>query len=120
MECWASVSNKVSNFINKELTKTMALEDIKVAIAAMPKGKALGRDVLPMEFFQENSEVVARTLHQAYKAMLELRDTSEFINKGLNTLIPKFGDHSRLRNWHPITFVGSIFKILAKVLSERL
>lgn len=40
MDCWASVSNKVSNLINKELTKTLALGEIKSAIAAMPKGKA--------------------------------------------------------------------------------
>jgi hypothetical protein len=44
------------------LTKTLALGEIKAAIAAMPKGKARSMDVLPMEFFQENSEDVAPTL----------------------------------------------------------
>jgi hypothetical protein len=86
----------------------------------MPKGKALSRDVLPMEFSQENSEDVATTLLQACRAMLELGDTSEFINRGLITLIPKSGDRSRLRNWHPITLLRSICKILAKALSQRL
>jgi hypothetical protein len=76
----------------------LTLGEIKVAIVAMPKGKAPGRDGLPMEFFQENSEEMAPTLLQAYKTTLELRNTLEFINKGLITLIPKSGDHSKLWN----------------------
>jgi len=116
MDCWALVPNKVLNLMNKELTKTLAFGEIKVAIVAMPKGKTLGRDSLLMEF----SEDVAPTLLQAYRTMLELGNTSEFINKGLITLKPKSGDHSRLGNWPPITLLGSIYKILAKVLFQRL
>ncbi len=65
----------------------------------MPKGKGPGKDSLLMEFFQNNSEDVAPTLFQTYRAMLEVGSTSEFINKGLITLKPKSGDHSRLGNW---------------------
>jgi hypothetical protein len=64
----------------------------------MCRGKATGRDGLPMEFFEESSKDVAPTLLQAYIAMLKLRNTSEFINKGLIFLIPKSGEHSRLGN----------------------
>lgn len=121
MNCWASsIPNKVLNLINKELTKMLDLKEIKAAIAAMPKGKAIGRDGLPMEFFKENSKDVAPHLLQAYIAMLELGNTSEFINKGLIFLIPTFGDHSRLGNWHPVTLLRNIYKILSKVLSQTL
>jgi len=114
MDCWASsVPNKVSNLINKELTKMLDLKEIKAAITAMPKGKAIGKDGLPMEFFKENSKDVAPTLLQAYIAMLELGNTSEFINKGLIFLIPTFGDYSRLGNWHPVTLLRNIYKILS-------
>jgi hypothetical protein len=44
--------------INKELTKTLDLKEIKVAIAVMPRGKATCKDALPMEIFQENSKDV--------------------------------------------------------------
>jgi hypothetical protein len=47
--------------------------------------------------------------------MLNLGETSTQINKGIITLIPKSRDHSKLGNWHPITFLGSLYKILAKV-----
>ncbi len=36
------------------------------------------------------------------------------------TLIPKSGDHSKLGNWQPITLLGSIYKILAKILMRKI
>jgi hypothetical protein len=52
--------------------------------------------------------------------MLKNGETSELINKGLITLIPKSGDHAKLGNWRPITLLGSLYKILAKTLARRL
>jgi hypothetical protein len=51
--------------------------------------------------------------------MLNAGETSTHINKGLITLIPKFGNHARLSNWRSITLLGSIYKILAKTLAGR-
>ncbi len=56
----------------------------------------------------------------AFKAMLAQGLTSEYINKGMITLIPKSKDHSKLGNWHLITLLGSIYKILAKTLARRI
>ncbi len=63
---------------------------------------------------------VAPTLLLAFKAMLAHGLTLEYINKGMITLILKLGDHSKLGNWHPITLLGSIYKILAKTLAKRI
>jgi len=41
------------------------------------------------------------------------------INKGQITFIPKSGDQARLGNWRPITLLGNLYKILAKVLAGR-
>jgi mannosylglycoprotein endo-beta-mannosidase len=59
-------------------------------------------------------------LLKAYTAMLASGEASNYINRGLITLIPKMGDRSKLRNWRPITLLGSVYKILAKTLAERL
>ncbi len=63
---------------------------------------------------------VAPTLLLAFKAMLAQGLTSEYINKGMITLIPKSRDHSKLVNWRPITLLGNIYKILAKTLARRI
>jgi hypothetical protein len=52
--------------------------------------------------------------------MLAQGGTSGHISKGMITLIPKLGDHSKLENWRPITLLGSIYKILAKMLAKRI
>jgi hypothetical protein len=63
---------------------------------------------------------IAPTLLLAFKAMLARGLTSEYINKGMITLISKLGDHSKLGNWLPITLLGSIYKIFAKNLTKRI
>jgi mannosylglycoprotein endo-beta-mannosidase len=85
----------------------------------MPKDKAPGSDNIPTGLFQEFTKEIVPTLLQAFRTMLSTGVTSELINKGLITLIPKFGDHVRLGNWRPITLLGSHYKILAKMLARR-
>jgi hypothetical protein len=92
------------------------LEKVVEAITSLSKGKAPGHDGLSIEFFQENMEEIAPMLLLAFRAMLSLGLTLTFINKGMITLISKFGDHSKLGNWRPITLFGSIYKIFAKIL----
>jgi len=102
------------------LVSSLSTEEVIKAIRALPKGKAPGHDDIPMEFFHECEQEIALDLCQAFTAMLAKGETSEFINKGTITLIPKSGDHARLNNWRPITLLGSVYKILAKLLAGRL
>jgi hypothetical protein len=118
--CWESVKTKVSQAANERLTEELSLEDIVGAIRALPKGKAPGHDGIPIEFFQEFELKIAPTLRLAFAAMLRTGATSTFINKGSITLIPKYGDRAKLNNWRPITLLGSVYKILAKTLANRL
>jgi len=93
------------------------LEEVVEAITSLLKGKALGHDDLSTKFFQENMEEIAPTLLLAFRTMFSLGLTLDFINKGMITLILKFGDHSKLGNWKPIILLGSIYKIFAKILT---
>ncbi len=111
---------KVTQATNESLTRELTLKDILDAINALPKGKAPRHDGVPMEFFQELTNEVAPTLLRAFTMMLKEGATSEYINKGLITLIPKSGDRTKLSNWRPITLLGTIYKVLAKTLVERI
>lgn len=119
-ECWSSSPTRISAEMNDELVRDLILKEILDAIAAMPRDKALGSVGIPTEFFQELAEDIAPTLLKAFTAPLKLRETSMAINKGLITLIPKSGDHARLGNWHPITLLRNLYKILAKTLARKL
>jgi hypothetical protein len=118
--CWQSVLVRVMEAMNVSMTKDLTLKEIVEAITSLPKGKAPRHDDIPTKFFQEYVEEVAPTLLMAFKAMLAHGRTSNHINKGLITLIPKSKDHSKLENWRPITLLGNTYKILAKTLAERI
>jgi hypothetical protein len=105
--------------MNTEMTQDLTLAEVVDAITSMLKRKTPGHDGLSSEFFQETVEVTAPTLFLAFRAMLSLGQTLNFINKGTITLILKSTDHSKLGNWHSITFL-SIYKILAKILAQRI
>jgi hypothetical protein len=118
--CWENVPTQITKAMNANMTKVLTLKEITEAITSLPKGKALGHDGIPTKFFQECVEEVVPMLLLAFKAMLAQGQTSDHINKGTITLIPKSGDHSKLRNWRPITLLGNIYKILAKMLAGRI
>lgn len=42
------------------------------------------------------------------------------LNTGLLCLLPKGGDKTSLKNWRPITILGTIYKIIAKTMAIRL
>jgi len=118
--CWKSVPAKVTQAMNKRLTRDLSFKDVTDAIKALPKGKAPGHNEVPMEFFQEFKKEVASMLLHAFSAMFKVSATSAHINKGLITLIPKSEDRARLNNWRPITLLGSLYKVLAKTLARRI
>jgi hypothetical protein len=43
-----------------------------------------------------------------------------FSNHGLIVLIPKSRDPSLIKNWHPVTLLKSVYKVLAKLLMIRI
>jgi mannosylglycoprotein endo-beta-mannosidase len=102
------------------MTQELMLKEVIEAITSLPKGKAPCHDGLLTKNFQENVEETAPTFLLAFRAMLSLGMTSDFINKRMITLIPKSEDHSKLGNWRPITLLGSIYKVLAKILAIRI
>jgi hypothetical protein len=116
-ECWSSVPTKVTK---DSLTRDLTIKDVTEAIKALPVEKAPGHDEIPMEFYHELVDEVASTLLRTFTTMLNVGTTLAYINKGLITLIPKFGDWARLGNWRPITLLGNTYKILAKVFTKRI
>jgi len=106
--------------MNNDMTRTLSLAEITKAITLLPKGKAPRHDGIPTELFQKHVNGITPMLLLAFKAMLAWGLTSEYINKGMITLIPKLGDHSKLGNWRPIKLLGSIYKILTKTLARRI
>jgi hypothetical protein len=96
--CWESIPTRVIEAMNADMTRPLSLVEITEAITSLPKARGPRHDGIPIEFFQEYVNEVAPTLLLAFKAMLAWGLISEYINKGMITLILKSRDHSKLGN----------------------
>lgn len=84
-------------------------------------GKSPGKDGLPNEFYKVFRKVLTPILKDVYDEIFKKEETSYFMGIGLVKLIYKRkGDIADLKNYRPITMLNTDFKILSKILANRL
>ena len=82
--------------------------------------KSPGNDGLTKEFYTKFWSKIANSLLDSYNYSLEKGYLSSSQRQAIITLIDKPGkDRSKLTNWRPISLFNLDYKILTKVLSER-
>ena len=86
----------------------------------MPSGKAPGPYGFTLEFFKAYWEIIK---HDVYKVVEDSRRSSSIL-KSLNatmiTLIPKENEAKTLDRYKPIALCNVIYKIISKVIENRL
>ena len=106
--------------MNASLIKEITERELRGVVRDMAKGKALGHDGIPTEFFQRLWPTLGQDFHQMLLRGIENGALHEGVTKGLISLIPKEGDSKDLNYWRPITLLTIIYKIFAKTLQLRL
>ena len=90
------------------------------AVHSMPNNKAPGCDGLSPEFYKcfwpDLKNVLIDSLNDGYYK----GELSQSQRQGILTLLFKKGDKRVLDNWRPISLLNTDYKILARVLSQRL
>ena len=86
----------------------------------MNKGRALGLDGFPMEFFQEFWEIINMDLLEVVKESLQNKKMLHALNCTLLTLIPKKEGVDNLDSFHPIALCNVVYKIITKLIANRL
>ena len=115
------IKQKVTNEENKKLTQTITLTELKTAIFQMENGKSPGIDGLPIESYKSFYELFKNDLLQLYNSILFKNDNLTLsMTKAIINLIPKNDQKEFLRNWRPISLLTADYKILTKILSDRL
>jgi hypothetical protein len=89
-------------------------------VKGMDRNKALGPDGFFMAFFQDYWDVIKVDIMAVFA---EFHDRGKF-EKSLNatciSLISKIHGASEIKDFHPISLVGGTYKIVAKVLANRM
>ena len=95
-------------------------EEVHYALMDMNGDKAPGLDGFTMAFWQNCWDFVKEEVIEMFK---EFHEQSSFL-KSLNTtflvLLPKKGGDEDLGDFRPISLVGGLYKLMAKVLANRL
>lgn len=99
----------------------MTLEECSKALKELSNGKSPGSDGLPAEFYKMFWVEIGPLLLETFAYSFETGELSIDQRRGIITLIPKQDKDLRsLNNWRPLTLLNTDYKILAKILANRL
>ncbi|KAL3692891.1 hypothetical protein R1sor_006542 [Riccia sorocarpa] len=111
---------RVSETHRQQLNKEYTLEELHKAASEFGKNKAPGPDALPLEFFLLFCDTVAPALLRLAEEGLHESRLPKYFTAGDIVLIPKEGDQTQLQNKCPITLLNAAYKIVAKLLQNRM
>ncbi|XP_071713248.1 uncharacterized protein [Rutidosis leptorrhynchoides] len=95
-------------------------KEIHDAILECGSTKAPGPDGFNMRFFKKNWEPIKVELVEAVEWFWKMAEFSKGCNASFVSLIPKKSCPMGLGDFRPISLTGSYYKIIAKMLSNRL
>lgn len=104
----------------EQLEAEFSEEEIKSVIRSSDGNKAPGPDGFNLSFFKKCWEIVRVDVLQFMREFHQNASLVGGINSSFIALIPKTKSPSCLNEYRPISLIGSLYKILAKVLSNRL
>ncbi|XP_075636750.1 uncharacterized protein LOC142608985 [Castanea sativa] len=102
------------------LERRFKKEEVLRVVKELEGDKAPGPDGFSMAFYHHCSGVVKRDVLTVFEVFYQHSKFEKSLNATFMALIPKKNDVSNIRDFRPISLVGSVYKILAKVLVNSL
>ena len=102
------------------LERKFEREEILQVVKELEGDKAPGPDGFSMAFYHHCWRVVEKDVLAVFEEFFQHCKFEKSLNATFIALIPKKINASNVRDFHPISLVGSVYKILAKVLAIRL
>nr|GFA33898.1 RNA-directed DNA polymerase, eukaryota, reverse transcriptase zinc-binding domain protein [Tanacetum cinerariifolium] len=107
---------KISLEHNDDLEREVSNEEIKKAVWDCAIDKAPGPDGFTFGFYRRYWDIVV----DAVKWFFLHGEIPKGGNSSFNTLIPKVPNANMVKDFRPISLIGSLHKVIAKVLANRL
>lgn len=106
--------------IAESLEASFTEEEVWAAVKSCDGNKALGPDGFNLMCFQKCWKVFKADVLQFFNDFYENGKLVRGVNSSFITLIPKIDGPATILDYRPISLIGSLYKILAKVLTNRL
>uniref|UniRef100_A0A3P9LKP2 Reverse transcriptase domain-containing protein n=1 Tax=Oryzias latipes TaxID=8090 RepID=A0A3P9LKP2_ORYLA len=102
------------------LDSTISMEELTAAVGQMALGKSPGLDGLPADFYKHFWKCLGPDLLEVFKDCSKTGLLPFSCRHAVLSLLPKKGDLTLLKNWRPLALLCTDYKLLSKVLSNRL
>jgi hypothetical protein len=102
------------------LSSPFTLEELKEAVFGMEPNKAAGPDGFNAEFYQRFWDLLKFDLLILLNKFHEKSLNIDNFNHGVVTLVPKGVDADRIQKYRPICLLNVVYKIITKILTNRL
>uniref|UniRef100_A0A2N9ETE5 Reverse transcriptase domain-containing protein n=1 Tax=Fagus sylvatica TaxID=28930 RepID=A0A2N9ETE5_FAGSY len=119
-EAVTHVPQVITTSINENLTRTYTAIEVDEALKQMAPLKAPGPDGLPPLFYQKYWPVVGQDVTRGVLSCLNSGQLLTSINHTFITLIPKVKNPERVTEFRPISLCNVIYKLVSKVIANRL
>ena len=119
-DCFTFLKSKVTPAHNAELLKPITQEEVSEAVKQLPAGKAPGTDAIPAEFYQELWADIDSDIFNFVSESITQASISAELNVSKIALLPKTEDRSRIQNFRPISLLNTLYKVVAKIYTNRM
>jgi len=114
------ITSDVSDNDRMSCDKDISIDELHNALTSMAKNKSPGSDGLTVEFYLHFWQLLKDILFKVYKTVENENVMTRSMRHGIISLIYKKGDRRQLTNWRPISLLNVDYKILARVMANRL
>lgn len=105
---------------NESLVKPFVMEEFSHALSEMHKDKALGPDGMNPGFYKRFWHLCGEEVFHASQSWLQQEYFPSYLNDTNIVLIPKKHNPASMKDLCPISLCNVVYKILSKVLANRL
>ena len=119
-ECLNAVQSKVTDDMREVLSSVFTIEEVKVALFQMGPTKAPRLNSMNAIFYQNFWHVVGDNVVLVVLDFLNNGNMLSEINHTNIVLIPKVKNPEKMSDFRPISLCNVIYKIISKVLGNRL
>ncbi|GJW33456.1 RNA-directed DNA polymerase, eukaryota, reverse transcriptase zinc-binding domain protein [Tanacetum coccineum] len=114
------VGSSLACQVTKDLEREVSKQEIKTAVWGCGTDKSPGPDGFSFGFYRHFWPVIEYDVYMAVNHFFIHGEIPPGCNSSFIALIPKVPDANLVKDFRPISLIGSIYKIIAKILSNRL
>ncbi|GJP69858.1 hypothetical protein CLOP_g864 [Closterium sp. NIES-67] len=103
----------------EQLCSAWTEREVRKAFLELACGKSPGQDGLPKELVEAHWDLLGKPVMEAARSFEVIAELSAAVKTAATVLLHKKGPIDWLQNYHPISLLNTLYKVVAKVMANR-